>query len=79
MSTEPTFERGIITFLSGRLTIKVESSGHGQNRQVMDSHRVLIRYMQFATLKISTRGIYRLPGTLNGSASFAKPMILNMG
>lgn len=25
MSTEPTFERGAITFLSGRLTLKVES------------------------------------------------------
>lgn len=73
MSTEPTFERGAITFLSGRLTLKVESP------QVMGSHRVLIRYMQFATLKISTWGRYRLPGTLNGSASFTKPMILNMG
>lgn len=58
MSTEPTFERGAITFLSGRLTLKVESP------QVMGSHRVLIRYMQFATLKISTWGRYRLPGTL---------------
>ena len=30
MSTESTFERGTITFFSGRLTLKVESSGHGQ-------------------------------------------------
>lgn len=30
MCTEPTFERGVITFCSDRLTLKVESSGHGQ-------------------------------------------------
>jgi hypothetical protein len=30
MCTEPTFERAVITFCSDRLTLKVESSGHGQ-------------------------------------------------
>ena len=143
MSTELTFERGAITFFSGRLTLKEAAAifahmpyeldyvnkndeyvwyspnpwrdndrlqkrlTHSvlgchpkpvqplvkqvlkalhtgtkdvvESPQVMGSHRVLIRYMQFATLKISTWGIYRLPGTLNGSASFAEPMILNMG